>query len=122
MVLTLGGGGDGEVKQGIVSTRGSEVPAQVSGLGSGLADGQALSDRKLVAIEKSETEKSETKKEKIQLVNRAGESRSPYVSLTNTLLRVGGAWSERSSGLYETSRTGSEMLLLTFHLTRFADT
>jgi hypothetical protein len=76
MVLTLGGGGDGEVKQGIASTRGSEAPAQVSGLGSGLADGQVLSDRKPVAMDKPET-----KKEKIQLVNRAGESRSPYVSL-----------------------------------------
>lgn len=75
MVLTLGGGGDGEAKQGIAATRGSEVPAQVSGLGSGLADGQVLSDRKPVAMEKPEA-----KKEKIQLVNMAGESRSPYVS------------------------------------------
>jgi hypothetical protein len=76
MVLTLGGGGDGEVKQGIAATKGSEAPAQVSGWGSGLVDGKGLSDREPVAMEKSEKEK-----EKIKLVNRAGESRSPYVSL-----------------------------------------
>lgn len=82
MVLTLGGGEDGEAKQGIAATRGLEVPVQVSGLGSGLADGKGLvegtglGDGKLVTMEKSEI-----KKEKIKLVNRAGESRSPYVSL-----------------------------------------
>jgi hypothetical protein len=81
MVLTLGGGGDGESKQGIAATRGSDVSAQVSGLGSGFADGQVLSDRKPEVMEKPET-----KKEKIQLINKAGESRSPYVSLTNILL------------------------------------
>jgi hypothetical protein len=76
MVLPLGGGKDGDFKQGIAATRGSEAPAQVSGLGSGLADGKGLGDGKPVAMEKSEA-----KKEKTQLVNRAGESRSPYVSL-----------------------------------------
>jgi hypothetical protein len=76
MVLTLGGDGDGEVKQGIAATRSSEAPAQLSGLGSGLADGKGLGDGKPVTIEKSEI-----KKEKTELVNRAGESRSPYVSL-----------------------------------------
>ncbi len=77
MVLTFGGGGDGEAKQGIAATRASEAPAQVSGLGSGLADGKGIGDGgKPVTLEKSET-----RKEKTKLVNRAGESRSPYVSL-----------------------------------------
>ena len=76
MVLTLGGGGDGEAKQGITATISSEAPAQVSGLGSGLADGKGMGDGKLLAMEKQET-----KKEKTKLANRAGDSRSPYVSL-----------------------------------------
>jgi hypothetical protein len=76
MVLTLGGGGDGEAKQGIAATIGSEAPAQVSGLGSSLADGKGMGDGKLVTMEKQET-----KKEKTKLANRAGDSRSPYVSL-----------------------------------------
>lgn len=76
MVLTLGGGGDGEVKQGIAAAKSSDGPAQLGGWGSGLADGKALDDRKAMA-----EEKPEVKKEKIKLLNRAGESRSPYVSL-----------------------------------------
>jgi hypothetical protein len=76
MVLTLGGGGDGDSKQSVVAPRSSELPGQVSGWGSGLADGNALGDGKPVT-----EEKSEAKKEKTKLVNKAGESRSPYVSL-----------------------------------------
>lgn len=76
MVLTLGGGGDGDAKQGIAATRGSEASTQVSGWGSGLADGKGL-----VEVTPVTMEKSEMKKEKTKLVNKAGESRSPYVSL-----------------------------------------
>jgi hypothetical protein len=77
MVLTLGGGGDGDVKQGIAAAKGTEGPVQLGGWGSGYADGKGLGERKAEA-----EEKPETKKEKIKLVNRAEESRSPYVSLT----------------------------------------
>jgi hypothetical protein len=67
MVLTLGGGG-GE--------------AQVSGLGSGLADGNVMGNRNLPSAEKAETKTNQTK-----LVNRAAESRSPYVRTVSSFGR-----------------------------------
>lgn len=76
MVLTLGGG-EGEFKQGIAAVKASEVTAQVSGWGSSLADVKGLGDRTPADVGKVDIEKK-----KIKLVNRAGESRSPYVGLT----------------------------------------
>jgi hypothetical protein len=92
MVLTLGGGGDGEVKQGIAAAKDAEGPAQLGGWGSGYTDGNGLGDGKAMVEEKQETKK------KIKLVNRAGESRSPYVSLdqislTSDRSRQGGSLS-----------------------------
>lgn len=101
MVLTLGGGGDEEVKQGIAASRGAEASAQVSGLGSGLADGKGLGEGKPVTMEKPET-----KKEKIKLVNKAGESRSPYVSLYSYIPSTPGWICHEYLG---------EILTLTFH-------
>ena len=83
MVLTLGSGGNGEIKQGIGAARGSEATTQVSGLGSGLADGMGMGDGKPVIMEKPEASK-----EKTRLVNKAGESRSPYVSHHKYAFRV----------------------------------
>jgi hypothetical protein len=84
MVLTLGDGEEGEAKQGITVTRASEGP-QVSRWGSEVVDRKGLNDEKPATLEKSET-----KKESIKLVNKAGESRSPYVSLqpSNTSLNT----------------------------------
>jgi hypothetical protein len=86
MVLTLGDSGDGEVKQGIAAAKGTEGPAQLGGWGSGYADAKGLGERKAMT-----EEKPETKKEKIKLVNRAGESRSPYVSWINISFRPAGS-------------------------------
>jgi hypothetical protein len=67
-------GGDGEYNYNATAKAG-EGSSQVSGLGSGLADGKSLDGG-----QKVDMERPDTGKEKKGLVNRAGESQSPYVS------------------------------------------
>ena len=74
MVLGLGGGA-GDEKSGITGAKLGDGLAQASGLGSGLAEEKG-----------SSIEKPETEKEKLKLVNRAKESKSPYVSCISLLL------------------------------------
>lgn len=64
------GSGTGDEKSGAASAKPGGRLAQASGLGSGFLDAKAPN-----------IDQPESKNEKTKLVNRAGESKSPYVSI-----------------------------------------
>jgi hypothetical protein len=68
MVFGIGSGA-GDEKSGAASAKPGDGLVQASGLGSGFVDAKA-----------SNMDQPEAKNEKTTLVNRAGESKSPYVS------------------------------------------